>query len=177
MGPTPTPTPKSVVPSARAPAAPKAPKKAAEKDDADSPVRRLQLRYAELLATNLEVENPEFNWPKAGAIFKRLLDGHDEQPGRSEADVLAALEKFMADHGTFCIECRWTIGGFSARFNQYISDPTPVTKGRNSTATTTRMGGSTWKCPHDEPRCGSPRECIDRFNLEERTNGDDLPAG
>jgi len=110
--------------------APSAPKLRKADKEPDSPVQRLLRRYAELLATNIGQEKPEFNWPKAGTIFKRLLDGRDE------ALVRAALERFMADRSEFCVEAAWTLGVFSARFNSYISNAVPAPKRKANSAAT-----------------------------------------
>ncbi len=81
----------------------------------ESPIRRLQLRYAEALAANLGQENAELNWEKAGSIFKAALEKFDE------ATVRRVLEQFVADREPFLVERAWTIGLFRPRFNQYLA--------------------------------------------------------
>lgn len=103
------------------PAAPSPPLRKADKEP-DSPVRKLQLRYAELLGKNLgiPVEAVVINWSKAGSIFKGLLDKHEYET------VLNGLEKFMADRDAFVVAATWQIGVFVPRFNGYIATVTPV---------------------------------------------------
>lgn len=110
----------SIHPSNKNTEAPTAPRLVKADKAPESPIRRLQLRYAEMLALNLGVENPELNWKKVGSIFKMALEKFDE------GTVRHALEKFMLDRDPFLISQAWPIGLFRPRFNQYLVKPAGV---------------------------------------------------